>query len=284
MRSFAPCFLLALALAGMPIGGSAEIPTEIATEIDLATVKTLTVEQAREIVAKNDGKGLNLRSLTGISPDVAAELAKAQGDLRLNGLKELPPDVAEAFTPFAGHLHLEGLEEISPEAAAALGRRKGVGHLYLNGLKTLPPAVAKGLAVYRGGLYLTRVGLLSDEAAAELESYRGYGLWLYSLTDISEKGMMSLARGAGGGLGVAVSTVSDEAASVIAQRRGAMKLLGLKTLSDTAAASLAKHGPLLRLSLSKKTVMSAEASRMLREAGIAVPEGVPAAQGQVRPK
>ncbi|MFN9368235.1 MAG: hypothetical protein ACK6CT_05640 [Planctomycetia bacterium] len=273
-RHLATAFLLFLASAAMPIGAAST------DEIDPATLTTLTVEQAREIVAKNDGKGLDLRSLTSISPAVAAELAKTQGDLRLNGLKELPPDVAEAFTPFAGHFRLEGLEEISPEAAAALGRRKRGGHLYLSRLKTLPPAVAKGLAVHRGGLYFHRVGSLSDEAAAELESYRGYGLCFGGLREISEQGLITLAHHKGNWLLLGVETLTDDAAAAVGKHKGTIKLVGLKSLSDKAAQGLALHERGHGLHIPKTTAMSAEAAATLRAAGIVVPEKPPAAQVQ----
>lgn len=116
---------------------------------------------------------LSLNGLRGISPQVAGELARYQGPLRLDGLRELTPDVAEAlstFTPQSRYdrLNVNGLRMLSPEAARKLAPFSAT--LCLGGLKAVSPELAAALVEVRGRLYLPGVRTLSSETARILLS------------------------------------------------------------------------------------------------------------------
>ena len=64
-------------------------------------IKSLTAEQAAEVVAMNGG-WLELNGLTSIDKDVAKELAKNEGGLVLNGLTSIDKDVARELAKFEG--------------------------------------------------------------------------------------------------------------------------------------------------------------------------------------
>ena len=192
------------------------------------TLTKLTVERARELAAIKGDLQLKVASL---SPEAASELAKVDGRLFLDGLTELPLDVARALVPFKGHMSLNGLTSLPEELAAVLGSR-AIGNTDLNGLRTVDPASASKFDSHRGGLCFYSVKSMSDETAASFESYRGSFLVLTFLTDISDKGVISLARHKGNVLVLGITTLSPEAAAVLAQRKGKIKLRRLTSLSD----------------------------------------------------
>jgi len=116
---------------------------------------------------------LSLNRLKRISPEVARELARYQGPLRLDGLRELSPDVAEALSTFnpqgpSDRLNLNGLRQLSPEAARKLAPFRAT--LCLGGLRTVSPEVAEALVEVRGRLLLDGVTRLSYESASILLS------------------------------------------------------------------------------------------------------------------
>jgi formylglycine-generating enzyme required for sulfatase activity len=147
---------------------------------------TLTVAQAKDIVAKHKGV-LSFRNLPEVDLDVARVLAQYKGEVRLNGLKQLTPEVAETLSrqPKAANLFLNGLTEITPEVARALAVRNG-GMLSLNGLTELSPEVARELANVYAKLALGGVRHLSVESARELAKHRSK-LTLMGLPEISDE-------------------------------------------------------------------------------------------------
>jgi hypothetical protein len=114
---------------------------------------------------------------------------------------------------------------------------------------------------------------MSDETAAAFESYRGSSLVLANLSDISDKGVISLARhNKGNVLVLGITTLSPEAAAVLAQRKGKIKLRSLTSLSDEAAKNLVQTDA--ELTLTKLTEISAEAAELLRSKKVDLPKSL----------
>lgn len=256
-----------LLVMAMPCGVRAE-------DVDPATLTTLTAEQARalSLSGRND---LRFDALPTLSAEAAAGFAEFKGRLFLDKLTELPPDVAQALTAFKGELRLNGLREISVESAAALGKPGRKGALWL-GIETLPVDVARVLAPHHPGpLMFHGIRTLPDDAAEAIAAHSGLGLDFAHLTDISEKGLISLARSKSNWLILKrLPAVTDDAAVAIGEHVGKTMLnMGLTSLSDNAARGLAKNK---QLHLPKKLRMSPEAADVLRAAmGEKAPTAIP---------
>ena len=138
-----------------------------AENVDPAQAKTLTVEQANELLKRPNSLRLNV---TELSPEVAAVLAKYKGELRFDALTLLSPEVAAALATRVGQIDLLRLTSLSPAVAKALATTKG--SLNLPGVKELPANVAQELAAHTGTLTLG-VAELSDEAASALAKHGG---------------------------------------------------------------------------------------------------------------
>ena len=190
--------------------------------------KELTPQAARAWVLvcslqykKEEAEGrqaLCFDGLTMLSPEVARELAKHEGDLSLNGLTALSNELAETLATHKGTLSLNGLTTLSPEAAEALAEHGGGDvMLSLNGLTTLSPELAEALARQEGYLSLNGLTELSLEATEKLATHKGT-LYLNGLT-----------------------TLSSEAAEVLATHEVGLSLNGLTAISLQAAEKLAMH-------------------------------------------
>jgi hypothetical protein len=178
--------------------------------------------------------------------------------------------VARALVPFKGNMSLGGLTSLPEELAAVLGSR-AIGNTHLDGLTTIDPASARKFDSHRHSLYFNGVKSMSDETAAAFESYRGSSLVLANLSDISDKGVISLARhNKGNVLVLGITTLSPEAAAVLAQRKGKIKLRSLTSLSDEAAKNLVQTDA--ELTLTKLTEISAEAAELLRSKKVDLPK------------
>ncbi len=215
----------------------------------IAAIKSLTPEQARELVAKradatariDTGKAalafasggvsfrgaLMLSSLQSLDAETAAVLADYdEGPLFLDGLSELSPEVAGELKKFKGGprsyfsfgncLSLAGLETISPEAAAELAAFPGEA-LFL-GATDLSEAAFRSLMTFRRRLYLPRLARIPAGAAESMADYRGPGLSILGLATLSTEEARVLA-----GLGNRwngrlpnVKNLSPETAAVLA--------------------------------------------------------------------
>jgi hypothetical protein len=219
----------------------------------IAAIKSLTPEQARELVAKradatariDTGKAalafasggvsfrgaLMLSSLQSLDAETAAVLADYdEGPLFLDGLSELSPEVAGELKKFKGGprsyfsfgncLSLAGLETISPEAAAELAAFPGEA-LFL-GVTELSEAAFRSLMTFRRRLYLPRLARIPAGAAESMADYRGPGLSILGLATLSTEEARVLA-----GLGNRwngrlpnVKNLSPETAAVLAGFKG----------------------------------------------------------------
>ena len=110
---------------------------------DTRDIKSLTAEQAAELVATNEEWDfLYLNGLTSIDKDVAKELAKHKGNLYLNGLTSIDKDVAKELVGFKGWRLVLGLTSIDKTVAIELAKFKGSG-LGLGGLESIDQDVLK---------------------------------------------------------------------------------------------------------------------------------------------
>ena len=198
---------LALALAGAGPVAANPFGVERQWGDAIAAIKSLTPEQARELVAKRTdavaliatGKaalafargGVSLRgalmltSLESLDAETAAVLADYdEGPLFLDGLSTLSPEVARAlkdfkggpgsYASFGGCLSLAGLQTLSPAAAAELAAFPGEA-LFL-GVRELSEAAFRSLIKFRRRLYLPRLAGIPAGAAESMADYRGPGL------------------------------------------------------------------------------------------------------------
>ena len=160
-----PRFLTAIALVtflSVLVQGQVD-----AQNVDPARAKTLTVEQATELLRRPNFLRL---SVTDLSPEVAAVLAKYKGELRFEVLMTLSPEAAAALATREGQIDLPKLAELSPAVAKALSATKSA--LNLPSIKDLPKNVAEAVAPHTG-LLLLGVTELSDDVAAALANRKG---------------------------------------------------------------------------------------------------------------
>ena len=247
---------LALALAGAGPVAANPFGVERQGGDAIAAIKSLTPEQARELVAKRTdavariatGKaalafargGVSLRgalmltSLESLDAETAAVLADYdEGPLFLDGLSTLSPEVARAlkdfkggpgsYASFGGCLSLAGLQTLSPAAAAELAAFPGEA-LFL-GVRELSEAAFRSLMKFRRRLYLPRLAGIPAGAAESMADYRGPGLSILGLATLSTEEARVLA-----GLGNRwngrlpnVKNVSPETAAVLAGFKGVNK-------------------------------------------------------------
>jgi hypothetical protein len=247
---------------------------------EVAAIKSLSPEQARELVAKradatariDTGKAalafagggvsfrgaLMLSSLESLDAETAAVLADYdEGPLFLDGLSELSPEVAGELKKFKGGprsyvsfgwcLSLAGLETLSPEAAVELAAFPGEA-LFL-GVRELSEAAFRKLMKFQRRLYLPRLARIPAGAAESMADYRGPGLSILGLATLSPEEARVLA-----GLGKRwngrlpnVKNLSPETAAVLAGSKGVRLELDGATLSAEAVKELAGFPGLLLL-------------------------------------
>jgi hypothetical protein len=246
----------------------------------IAAIKSLTPEQARELVAKradatariDTGKAalafasggvsfrgaLMLSSLQSLDAETAAVLADYdEGPLFLDGLSELSPEVAGELKKFKGGprsyfsfgncLSLAGLETLSPEAAAELAAFPGEA-LFL-GVTELSEAAFRSLMTFRRRLYLPRLARIPAGAAESMADYKGPGLSILGLATLSPEEARVLA-----GLGNRwngrlpnVKNLSPETAAVLVGFKGVRLELDGATLSAETVRELARFPGVLLL-------------------------------------
>jgi hypothetical protein len=216
---------------------------------DSSKLTTLTVEQAREVMAKKpgmvgsaDGSFANFDALTTLTPEVAEVLVNYEGALSFNGLTELSAETASVLAKHPpmkqfgyADLRLNGLQTISLKAAEALAAHQGKVLLYsLEKLDSLP--LAQKLARQWGEL---RFGIseLSPPIAAELAKHRG--------TDEDKTRPGVIFRRQDGAASVLridnIASLSPETAEALAAHEGVLVLNDLTSLPPAVAVSLAKR-------------------------------------------
>jgi len=226
---------------------------------DTRKLESLTVEQARELVAK---KQPPLFDSTGAW-------------LSLDGLKTLSPEVAAVLVEPAEPLSLDGLTKLSPETAAVLAKHKPVGgfgyaDLRLNGLKTISPAAAEALAAHQGMILLSSLEKLDSLPLAKKLAAQ-WGELRLGLTELAPEIAAELAKNAG--------VAEDKTQPGIIHRRAdrapsVLRLDNLRSLSPETAESLSKHSGVLVLN-GLKSLNPIVATSLAKRTGALVLNGLP---------
>jgi hypothetical protein len=249
MNVVARCRLL---FAAVLLGPLAVLADELPK--DTNTIKSLTAEQARKLVAGLMGPQLSLGGLAALDAETAAALAEFKGRwLHLNGLVALDADTAKALAGFRGEsLQLLGLAGLDTDAVKALATFSGqlqVAPKALERFRATHPfckEVAFEYAVLcRGGLsFLT---MLDADTARAVAEYKGDQLWFKGLKAIDADTAEALAEFNGRSLVLSGVTALDPAtAKALGQGRSAHLILdGLTALdADTASALAGFEGSL----------------------------------------
>ncbi|MSQ97484.1 MAG: hypothetical protein EXR98_23425 [Gemmataceae bacterium] len=235
-----------------------------AQKVDPTRAKTLTVEQATEllkqpnslrlsvmdlpsevavVLAKYKGE-LRFDALTTLVPEAAAALATREGALDLPKLTSLSPAVAKALSAHAGQLSL-GVTELSDDAAAALA--KHTGEIQVSSLKSL---TSLALATRLGQQEYVSLGAarLTPEIARALcppgnrEKFKNHVQFNSGLTELPADVAAAIMAGRSHPSLNSLESISDEAAATWAGPFANIRLFGLKTLTPGAAASLTMGG------------------------------------------
>ena len=179
-----------------------------------------------------------------LSPELAVELAKYEGNLEIDGLGELPAESAAALASYPGpRLSLSGpvLEGLSPEAAASLVNVSAGLHIPLRHLDSQP--LADRIARERGNSMLYNLETVSREAAPSLTQYHSFfdlrALQVLDSPEIARR----LVEGATAARSVtlpALSQITSECAEVLASGSKTL-FIGLTVFdSPETARALAK--------------------------------------------
>jgi hypothetical protein len=193
--------------------------------------------------------------MTSLTPEVARELAKHRGPLKLDRLVELSLEVAREFAASSATLSFGGLTSVDPEAIQALaagvphpeygskyGRQtREFGDLKLNGLTQITPELARAIASHPRNIALNGLQELSPEVARELAADRRGFLELRGVRSISAEVAVLLGNTSAGLILSGVRRLTPGAAAGLAQTSGGLFLNGLRFLSVEVAHALATH-------------------------------------------
>ena len=174
-----------------------------------------------------------------LSPALAVELAKYEGNLAIEGLGELPAESAAALASYLGpRLSLSGpaVERLSPEAAAALAKSSAILHIPLRHLGSKP--LAERFVQQSGSSTFYNLETVSREAAPALTQYSSF----FDLRALKVLDSPEMARRFVEGVTTAssitlpaLSTLSPEPAEVLGAGSKSM-YLGLTVLDSPAVA------------------------------------------------
>lgn len=148
-------------------------------QLDLGGLTTLSASAARSLakLKTKEFSYLQLQALQ-LTPAIAKELARYQGNQLSFGCKSLELSVAKALAPFKGMLWLGHLKAVSNELAAILAKR--TGSVYLGGLERLDNtkehlALTRYLITSRdqGFLTLHELSSVAPEVIEELCMFNG---------------------------------------------------------------------------------------------------------------
>ena len=138
----------------------------IADDFDTNDIKSLTAEQAAELVANFKGDWLDLSGLESIEKKTAKQLAKFRGKtLELFGLTSISKSVAHELSLFSGEtLNLCGLTVLDQGTAKELVSFKGKNLTFCS-LATIKKDVARELVKFNGA-FMDLEGLTSIDHAS----------------------------------------------------------------------------------------------------------------------
>ncbi|MEI8360927.1 MAG: hypothetical protein WCG01_02270 [bacterium] len=112
---------------------------------------------------KRKSNEIYLRRLSHLTPEVAEQLGKHEGNLTFEALEELTPGAAEGLSEHVGTLNLQTFDKISVESLQKLDGHDG--KIYLGDFKTYSKEALSALEDVKGDL---RFGGVADVEAAKL--------------------------------------------------------------------------------------------------------------------
>jgi len=203
-----------------------------------------------------------------LSPALAVELAKYEGNLEIEGLGELPAESAAALASYPGpRLSLSGpvLERLSPQEAASLANASAEIHIPLRHLDSKP--LADRLASQGGNSMLYNLETVSREAAPALIQYRSFfdlrALQVLDSPEMARRFVEGVTTASSVTL-PALSTLTPEAAEVLASGSKSLSI-GLTVLdSPETARALAKSRS--KVTLSRLRAATPQVIEILRDA------------------
>lgn len=240
-------------------GAFAELPTRqpmAGDNISFPYLNDLSPEAARILVTSlnrgfreipsgnkfSNSPRLNFGRVTGfatLSPELAVELARYEGNLSIEGLGELPAESAAALASYPGprlSMFGPGMERLSPEAAAALARSSAILNISLRHLDSKP--LAERFVRQGGSSTLYNLETVSREAAPALTQYGSF----FDLRALTVLDSPEMARRFVEGVTTsnainlpALAKLSPEAAEVLGAGSKSMHL-GLTVLDSPAVA------------------------------------------------
>ena len=261
-----------LAFAFIALGLLVIVLDADAQGIDATRLKTLTAEQATDLVKQS--KPLRL-AVTELSPEVATVLASSKAELHFNALATLTPESAAALAKREGILGLPKLAELSPAAAKALAPHTGVLML---GLKELSDETAAALAKRAGDTRLDSLTSLTSLVLAERLG-RQTVVWLGSVKRITPEIARALnppadlkARDKDGKqpyrwIDIGLTELSPEAAAAVVGSRHGFSMHSLESITPEAATALASPFTNMRM-WGLKTISPAAATALAKTRGI----------------
>ena len=156
---------------------------------DTSQIRQLTARWAKELVATHRGGKLNLDGLRTLDVDAAEELSQFDGEyLSLDGLKSLPPGSARTLHKFqCTGLGLNGLGSTQHSHTV------------------LRPEEAEAIATFHGIVSLGKVTRIDGNIARILTRFKGQGLYLKNVEELSGDAGRILSGARFGGLGLVLS-------------------------------------------------------------------------------
>ena len=261
-----------LAFAFIALGSLVIVLDADAQGIDATRLKTLTAEQATDLVKQS--KPLRL-AVTELSPEVATVLASSKADLYFDALTTLTPESAAALAKCEGRLGLPKLAELSPAAAKALAPHTSV---LMMGLKELSDETAAALAKRAGDTRLDSLTSLTSLVLAERLG-RQTVVWLGSVKRITPEIARALnppadlkARDKDGKqpyrwIDIGLTELSPEAAAAVVGSRHGFSMHSLESITPEAATALASPFTNMRM-WGLKTISPAAATALAKTRGI----------------
>lgn len=246
--------------------------TDLSPEAARILVKSLNRGFREGLIVKfSNSPRLSFGGVAGfatLSPALAAELAKYEGNLAIENLGELPAESAAALASYPGpRLSLSGpaVERLSPEAAAALAKSSAILHIPLRHLGSKP--LAERFVQQSGSSTFYNLETVSREAAPALTQYNSF-FDLRALTVLDSPEMARrFVEGTTTGNSItlpALSVLSPEAAEILAA--GSKTLyLGL-TVMDSAEVARALSKSRQKVQLPRLRAATPEVIAILKQA------------------
>jgi hypothetical protein len=228
-----------------PLAGYAGVVT-------LPAISTLTVETATALAGFGGGDwaaAVEFPSVTSLEPDAAAAIAHCPALLVFPSLERLSVESAARLAQHEGiGLVLGGLTTLPDDVAAALAETASLQGLLLPDLTRIESVSLARRLARQDHVFLPKVTTLSPRIAEALQGSDGGELALPALQNLPPDVARTLVGGGYFWLVFGASTtLSPEAATILAKHPGQLTLTGAAAPDPAVAAALAPHAGTLRL-------------------------------------